>query len=519
MATVDKSTKNYSTFDPRYIPNCVLWLDGADTSSNSMTISSGNVTRLFDKTANRYEFTPNAGQTAPLVSAGLNGKSYINLAASARLISTGTLFSWRSQCTVFFMLKSTAGKFQYIDGNGCQIYTFNNPLFYFTNNVSQSISLYDSVASTNTSVIPTNQWVIFCIGYANGSALSHYTINGTVNSSTTGTAITDFNSSATLYINQSGLDAVSIGEIVHYNRILTITERRQVEGYLGYKWGLSSNLPNTHPYSPSKSPIVIAPSLSPFSPNNISGCTYWIDASDKYYFTLDGSSNVTSITNKSALTFAPTLYGTITWSKDGLATNYPAFDTNSGALVTPALGLTNFTNTTFIVTKLTSDPPAGSTAVGLSTSATGSSTFYRALDYASATYRTVLFSGTAYPTTVSSNVGNSFLFTSSYSGSSSTINNYLNGGSLTSSRSSTTVTASSAFAMIGCDSFTFNTIPTTAPVSYWANGKISEVIIFNSVLSDNDRNTVEGYLAWKWNLQGNLPSTHIYKKYYPLTIG
>lgn len=42
-------------------------------------------------------------------------------------------------------------------------------------------------------------------------------------------------------------------------------------------------------------------------------------------------------------------------------------------------------------------------------------------------------------------------------------------------------------------------------------GQIAEVLIFNSVLSTVNREIVEGYLAWKWGLQANLPVGHPYK--------
>jgi hypothetical protein len=45
-------------------------------------------------------------------------------------------------------------------------------------------------------------------------------------------------------------------------------------------------------------------------------------------------------------------------------------------------------------------------------------------------------------------------------------------------------------------------------------GSISELLVFNTGLSNADRQTIEGYLAWKWGLQANLPTSH---PYYPST--
>lgn len=46
-------------------------------------------------------------------------------------------------------------------------------------------------------------------------------------------------------------------------------------------------------------------------------------------------------------------------------------------------------------------------------------------------------------------------------------------------------------------------------------GNIGEILIFNSVLSQTNRELVQGYLAWKWYLQDSLPSGHPYKNVAP----
>lgn len=44
-----------------------------------------------------------------------------------------------------------------------------------------------------------------------------------------------------------------------------------------------------------------------------------------------------------------------------------------------------------------------------------------------------------------------------------------------------------------------------------ANAYISEVLIFPTMLNSNDRQAIEGYLAFKYNFQQYLPSNHLYK--------
>jgi hypothetical protein len=46
-------------------------------------------------------------------------------------------------------------------------------------------------------------------------------------------------------------------------------------------------------------------------------------------------------------------------------------------------------------------------------------------------------------------------------------------------------------------------------------GNIYDVIMYNTAFSTLQRQNVEGYLAWKWGLQGSLPSTHPYKNLPP----
>ena len=48
-------------------------------------------------------------------------------------------------------------------------------------------------------------------------------------------------------------------------------------------------------------------------------------------------------------------------------------------------------------------------------------------------------------------------------------------------------------------------------------GEIGEVIIVSSVLEAADRKKIEGYLAHKWGIGGNLSSDHVYSLNAPIT--
>jgi len=48
------------------------------------------------------------------------------------------------------------------------------------------------------------------------------------------------------------------------------------------------------------------------------------------------------------------------------------------------------------------------------------------------------------------------------------------------------------------------------------NGDIAEIVILSGVVADETRQLIEGYLAWKWGLEANLPSGHPYEDAAPM---
>lgn len=49
----------------------------------------------------------------------------------------------------------------------------------------------------------------------------------------------------------------------------------------------------------------------------------------------------------------------------------------------------------------------------------------------------------------------------------------------------------------------------------YLQGKIAEVMIFGRALTTSQRETVEGYLAWKWGIQASLPNSHTFRSVAP----
>jgi len=92
------------------------------------------------------------------------------------------------------------------------------------------------------------------------------------------------------------------------------------------------------------------------------------------------------------------------------------------------------------------------------------------------------------------------LLGSEFTGSSN--NFYINGGTTPSSAASSGPFSITKFGIGYLADF-----GSTGDAAYW-NGTLSECIVYFGSLTATQRQQVEGYLAIKWGLQGNLPSTH-----------
>jgi hypothetical protein len=106
----------------------------------------------------------------------------------------------------------------------------------------------DVNANSPTSTIASTSTTASLLCCTNdGTTLTPY-FNGTTLNTKVGT-----NASATgMFIGDTYLPGQhwrgAIAEFIVYNKVLTTTERQQVESYLAWKWGLQTSLPSDHTY-------------------------------------------------------------------------------------------------------------------------------------------------------------------------------------------------------------------------------------------------------------------------------
>lgn len=247
---------------------------------------------------------------------------------------------------------------------------------------------------------------------------------------------------------------------------------------------------------------------SSFDPKSIPSCSIWIDAADTSSFTLI-STTLSTLRNKVTNTNLSLTFdnSSVTWSATGLNNSMPAFNFANGHFNFPITNIiTRYTNTIFIVAKIDTSPFDGAACVSFHQAINGSTVFYRPLDYAFGSWRTVaFFSSVTAVATAMYQSSSHFLWSTTYDGTSNnnTINIYYNGENTTNSGTvGVAPTTSPTYMFVGCDGGTGNSWP----------GKIAEIIVYNTRLTNYERQQVEGYLYKKWNLSANALATHPFKR-------
>jgi hypothetical protein len=238
----------YTTFNPINLGNLALWLDASqDTTANGVSIAS-----LIDRSGNGNSLTPSG--TISAATNFLQGRTVYNFGSSR---ASKTNFPWQTSFTQIVLVKCATGNWlsSLVSGGAYLSYIFAGN--YNLINVNNFFNPLDSVAAQGTSVFTyaadgVSSWVILSLGYQSGAtSASNYTINGTVRTTATSTAVSSAISGTNqLWLNGNGSFSFDTGtyvaEMMHYNAVLTNTQRQQVESYLAQKWGLLPVLPVGH---------------------------------------------------------------------------------------------------------------------------------------------------------------------------------------------------------------------------------------------------------------------------------
>lgn len=485
---------------PSTIASLGLWLDAAD--STSFTLSGNNVTQWRDKSSNA--FTGTAVNSPVLTTVG--GVPAVTFNGSTQYISFGDVADLGSdQMQLFIVCKfETTGNGTLVAKSRAADATWRYALIRENGSLVPILQgdvigagLNATVADSSTSrrILSMNWDRSTMTLYQNGTSIrtAAYSNTSTFNS-TYPLLIGAYNNTSggvppVLYLNGS------INEILLFLAPLTTNQRQQIEGYLAWKWNLSTNLPG---------PSTIwnrfyRPLFPEFTPVQIPGCTLWLDAADRSTLTLSGTT-VTTWTDKTGNGFSATGVNGVSYSA---TSNGVAFSSNSSQYMDLSdgcfpTGNSSYTymliftpTTTNQVQLITGGNNNGGEKFGLrTTSGGGLNTYWFGYDLATSntfTANTRTFGATYYQS----------------GGGRSVWLNFIQGASDTPGTRNQ-----------GSGNNNLGTLgPNRAFESY--DGQFHEILVFSNSLSTGDRQRMEGYLAWKWGMTSSLPSNHPFKRTKP----
>jgi hypothetical protein len=501
MALVVSTTSKVSSgFDPRTIPDCALWLDAADR--NTLTLSGSNVTQWNDKSGNGRNAIANVAGVYSNTSSGyalsFGGSNYYTF--NNLSFAVGSYFSF------FIVEKIQSGTTYHIlgtdaTGDNSSPHIRYNVIGSATTASSFRFAFYNNDLDANTGIPgfttaatqPTRIWSLvfnnsFRGIYMNSTLLASDANNTQLVSWATpllGRAFGGFYFNGFLY------------EILGYGGQITTAQRQQVEGYLARKWGLSSNLPATHLYR--SIPIV----TRGFQPIDIPDCALWLDAADRTTMTLSGS-NVTSWGDKSGNgnnANAHTSYATLA---SNIQNGLPGLQFSGGQALSAGNIATGTNFSLFTVVRYTA---TGGNSMGFWKVQYSSSLFFnQSAGIAGQISATGGFGVTGFGISVDSNP---HIVSGLISSDTVSSNGYLIGG-LDGTVSQSNVTNGPNTS--NCQSpFTVGALIESGIAYFFLTGYIHEIVFYRATLTTAQRRQIEGYLAAKWGLRTNLPSTHPFK--------
>ena len=518
MATGATFQNIFFPFDPKSINGCNLWLDAADPNGTGILPANGaTLTTWKDKSVSNFPFTSVGSAYS---TSAVNGRPGINIGTNFFGYDPGSAQNnWQE---VFALGVWTGGS------------TFNSYNGFVTSSVNsdggaQGGILFIGNAGSSNWWGPGNTYVQqFINGTQTGVALPAI-LNPFI--ARTHSATTINLQGLRFGIDRSFTDRKWIGfisEVISYNTPLTVLQRQQVEGYLAWKWGTQGVLVASNPYktgAPQALPTINSAQVGTipltiqknrnFTPTQISGCSLWLDGADpagngvipangtSITSWVDKSLSGNTCSNASSIN-SPVLYSSILNGKPVLSFTGPAVlnTTTSQWLDNTVMTFPNTKNTIFALVYNDNSTSKSFTANNYIISGRADALISYS-SYSGNNFATFIGSGSGWndlnTNTPSQNMNGVWAITG-MTLNTNVLTPYYNGTALN-TRSGT---------MGSTTGFIIGDAPSGYRGQCW-NGYMAEIIMFPTVLGNTQRQQVEGYLAWKWGLQGNLPAGHPYK--------
>ena len=507
IVAIPKTTTTTTTFLPTSIAGCQLWLDGADATTK--TFSGSNLTVWNDKSGNARHMnslppSTSAGASVyPTSGTSINGLATVNFIPQSGIKQSTTL---GGVTNLFWVGRIAAPGANY------------NANFYFLLGHDDSYDWYDWCGRPygDKFVDPTYTQS----GIYNASPVSLFTpdANAIANATFSSVYMPSAPNVSILSVagitgrtNYQGLcyDRIyhhgwcgDLAEVIIFSTALSTPNRQTIEAYLAQKWGLTSSLSAGHPgltttvytitAAVPKQKISSIPKtiFVSFLPTSITGCALWMDGADP------AGNGVVPANGATVSTWADKS-GSGNNASGGVSPTYNssqrAITFNGSSWLTTSYSCVPANETAFVVFQTTSSAVQancfmiGPSAIGgrLIMSVNENDGF--GLSFKIGAY------GVANGSRLSQLQNQIYLGTTTVASTTSYV--YLNG---TQGPSSTLTYSGSGTTQIG----------TANSGSAIYIGYIYEIIIYNTALTNTQRQNVESYLAQKWGLTSNLAAGH-----------
>ena len=506
------------SFLPTQIPGVIAWFDASDTTTYT---PSATITTWSNKGSAGGVATSTGSGAVSSTAATINRIPAMSFAAAAIMTVPSLTYTSTSRSVFAVVTAGASGVFRTYFSNTAATNKLNANLTEGAANLGFATTLANlflapigtTVGYTNsTSVLSGQNYLVTGVTYGGGlfvngvaqtlSVNTPQALNtGTMTNATMGGSITS---------------AFVMGELLVYDSSLTPDQRQQVEGYLAWKWGLQASLASTHPYktiTPSplfstqafistaigQTPAAMTKNVS-FNPTSIAGSALWLDAADPNANGLlpaNGSTvalwkDKSGTGNNMSLTSGSAIYNT-----SPMAVNFP----NGGNGIMTSVNSTSVTANQSVVF-VVSEPTVLSSG--------GIDYVFVCRNINTGDYSIRFPSLTSIYATNAGDIGYDIGNGGAY---------YVNGTlGIPSGSPNKTITVSSGINIIYGLFSTSGTTPFGISYSTFNRyfiGNVQEIIVYTGPIAVTQRQQVEGYLAWKWGLQGSLPASHSYKMFPP----
>jgi hypothetical protein len=500
-------------FLPTDISSCSAWFDAADSTTLTLSGTGTGILRWRDKTGNGFDLSLVSPDNTPTYLS--NQYVEFNGTNTGLFITNGSGLVVNQSFTIV-VLEQRASDARNIFMGGSGTAANSNLHFGYNNNVTARLSFWGtgndldaSVNAFNSNSQPYTTWT----GLHGGGVRQLYINNSLIATSNTTQNLLNWITPRIGRLTQ-GINYYNgrMREILFFRSALTSNERSNVHSYLAWKWNLQTFIPT----SSTISNIVPPNTPRPFSPTYYDGLTMWWDGADGPTVTLSGTGTTITRWRDKSGNGRDGIRGTKVSAITGL-NNTPTYSLQRGGAtfngdqyLRAATPLSAGISTEIVFAVIHNANNAASANLFGGDPLTGT----RCLQFNFSTRRFITVKQNDAEvlvtpfTALSANVPSVFCAENLGTGAAGSVRHYQDASQL----GVTSSTLAKAFYVDGSTYVGAQVAVNSAQVTVFLTASLNELIVYqNTRLTTQQRQTVEGYLAWKWGSVTALPASHPYK--------